>query len=68
MLALADEPTRSVYAADYHERHDLPATPTLQTALAALVRKEIVGRGDGGVYHIIEPFLAEWLLREQGPA
>ena len=36
MLALADEPTRSVYAADYHERHDLPATPTLQTALAAL--------------------------------
>ena len=68
MLALADEPTRSVYAADYHERHDLPATPTLQTALAALVRKEIVGRGDGGVYRIIEPFLAEWLLREQGPA
>ncbi len=68
MLALADEPTRSVYAADYHERRDLPATPTLQTALAALVRKEIVGRGDGGVYRIIEPFLAEWLLREQGPA
>ena len=68
MLALADEPTRSVYATDYHERRDLPATPTLQTALAALVRKEIVGRGDGGVYRIIEPFLAEWLLREQGPA
>jgi uncharacterized protein len=68
LLALADEPTRSVYAADYHERHDLPATPTLQTAVAALVRKEIVGRGDGSVYHIIEPFLAEWLLREQGPA
>jgi len=68
LLALADEPTRSVYSADYHERHELPATPTLQTALAALVRKEIVGRGEEREYRIIEPFLSEWLLREQGVA
>jgi hypothetical protein len=65
LLALADEPTRSVYSADYHERHELPATPTLQTALGALVRKEIVGRGAEREYRIIEPFLTEWLLREQ---
>jgi uncharacterized protein len=65
LLALAEEPTRSIYAAGYHERHDLPATPTLQTALAGLIRKEIVGRGDQREYRIIEPFLAEWLLREQ---
>ena len=68
MLALADEPTRSVYSADYHERHELPATPTLQTALAGLIRKEIVGRGEEREYRIIEPFLSEWLLREQGVA
>ncbi|MHB1835760.1 MAG: AAA family ATPase, partial [Solirubrobacteraceae bacterium] len=44
MLALADEPASGVYSADYHERHELPATPTLQTALAGLIRKEIAGQ------------------------
>lgn len=65
MLALANEPTRSVYASAYRERHELPLTPTLQTALAALIRKEIVGVDEESSYCIIEPFLTEWLLREQ---
>src|SRR5579885_2205223 len=65
MLALADEPERSVYSAAYRERHDLPPTPTLQTALAGLTRKEIVGRDDAGAYRLVEPFLAEWLRYEQ---
>lgn len=65
MLALADEPTSGVYAAAYHARHELPATPTLQTALAALTRKELVGRNAEGDHWVIEPFLAEWLRREQ---
>lgn len=65
MLALAEEPTQSIYAAEYHSRHELPATPTLQTALAGLTRKEIVGRGSEGEHSVIEPFFAEWLLREQ---
>ena len=68
LLALADEPTTRIYSADYHERHELPATPTLQTALAGLIRKEIVGRDQAREYRIIEPFLAEWLLREQSQA
>lgn len=65
LLALAAEPTRSPYAAEYHARHELPATPTLQTALAGLQRKELVARGRDRAYRVIEPFLAEWLLREQ---
>jgi hypothetical protein len=65
MLALADEPTRSIYSADYRSRHELPATPTLQTSLAGLVRKEIVGRNEEREYCVIEPFLTEWLRREQ---
>jgi hypothetical protein len=68
LIALATEPTRSIYAADYHERHELPPTPTLQSALAGLMRKEIVERAAAGEYHIVEPFLAEWLQREQGQA
>jgi uncharacterized protein len=65
MLALADEPTGSIYAAEYHERHELPATPTRQSALAGLVRKEIAGRDGDGAYRVIEPFMGEWLRREQ---
>jgi len=65
MLALADEPTRSLYAADYHARHELPRTPTLQTALAGLTRKEIAGRNGDGEYCVIEPFFADWVQREQ---
>jgi hypothetical protein len=65
LLALADDPTRQVYSADFRSRHELPPTPTLQTALAGLVTKELVGRGPDGTYSVIEPFLAEWLRREE---
>ena len=67
MLALAAEPTRSVYSSGYHARHELPSNPTLQTALAALRKKEIVGRSNDGEYRVIEPFYSEWLQREQLP-
>ena len=65
LLALADDPVSAVYSADYHSRHHLPANPTLQTALKTLLTKELVGRDDDGVYRIVEPFFAEWLVREQ---
>ena len=65
LLALADEPTRSLYGADYDERHDLPAKPALQRAIGALVGKELVARGDDRVYRIVEPFFADWLRSEQ---
>jgi uncharacterized protein len=65
MLALAEEPTGSLYAAEYAERHDLPAKPTLQRAIGALVAKEVVARDEGRAYRIVEPFFADWLLSEQ---
>jgi hypothetical protein len=65
LVALADEPTSAVYGAPYHERHELPPNPTLQTALKGLLRKELVGRNDERDYCVIEPFLSEWLRREQ---
>jgi hypothetical protein len=66
ILALGVEPTRSIYSARYQERHDLPRNPSLQKALDALTMREIVGRDESGEYAIVEPFLAEWLRREQG--
>ena len=64
LTALAAEPTTSPYAEDYRTAHDLPAAPTLQSALTALVRKELVGRLEDGTLAIVEPFLAAWVARE----
>ncbi len=64
LSALATEPTMSPYAEDYRTAHDLPPAPTLQSALTALVRKELVGRLEGGTLAIVEPFLAAWVARE----
>ncbi len=65
MLALAEEPSSSIYSAEYHARHELPANPGLQIALGGLVKKEIAAKAEDGSYQIVEPFFAEWLLREQ---
>jgi hypothetical protein len=64
MLALAVEPS-GLYAADYQERHDLESNTHVQRAVTTLMKEEVVGRDDGGAYHIIEPFFGVWLLREQ---
>ncbi|HXV33727.1 MAG TPA: ATP-binding protein [Gaiellaceae bacterium] len=65
LLALAAEPTGSLYSADYAERHDLPPKPALQRAIGALVTKEVVARDPDRVYRIAEPFFADWLRVEQ---
>jgi uncharacterized protein len=61
LLALAAEQPGHPLTTDYQRRHSLPATPTVQTALGALSRAELVRREGRGEYAIAEPFLAEWL-------
>ena len=62
LQALAREPGRPL-SGGYRHRHDLPGTSTVQRALEALTKNELVGRRDGE-YRIVEPFLAEWLRAE----
>jgi hypothetical protein len=46
----------------YRRKHNLPGTSTVQRALEALSEDEMVERaGDG--YRIAEPFLTEWIVR-----
>lgn len=59
--ALATEPGRP-YSKSYRDRHLLPSAASVQTALRALERRELVA-GDDGSYRIVEPFLAQWLQR-----
>ena len=47
---------------EYRARHGLPSIPTIQSAIRALVRRELILREGDGAYRIAEPFLAEWIL------
>ena len=62
LQALAAEPGRPL-SRDYRRRHGLPGPSSVQRALEALVKEELVVRDRPGDYRIAEPFLAEWLQR-----
>jgi uncharacterized protein len=63
LQALASESPGRPLSNDYQRRHSLPATPTVQTALKALERAELVKRLGRGEYAVAEPFLTEWIRR-----
>jgi uncharacterized protein len=63
LQALAQEQPGRPLSGDYQRRHSLPATPTVQAALTALDRAELVTRLGRGSYRIAEPFLTEWIQR-----
>ncbi len=62
LQALATEPGRPLMG-EYRRRHGLPGASSVQRALDALVKEELVARDGRGEYRLAEPFLAEWLLR-----
>jgi hypothetical protein len=65
LLALHEEPG-GLYAEAYRRRHGLPAAASVQRAVAALTREDVVERAPDGTWAIAEPFLGEWLDRGAG--
>ncbi len=59
LQALAREPGRPMTSA-YRSRHELPTAATVQTAIRALERRELIATESGAV-RVVEPFLAEWI-------
>jgi hypothetical protein len=59
--ALAAEPGRPL-GGEYRRRHRLPVASTVQRALEALEKQEVVVR-EKGDWRIAEPFLAQWIAR-----
>jgi hypothetical protein len=66
LQALAREPGRPL-AGEYRRRHGLPGPSSVQRALDALRRDELVARTSDGEHRIAEPFLADWLRRGLSP-
>jgi uncharacterized protein len=60
LRALAEEPGHPI-SADYRRRHALPGASSVQRALSALEKAELVGRRRGEAW-ISEPFLARWVM------
>jgi AAA+ ATPase superfamily predicted ATPase len=67
LLALRAGPA-SLYAEETRNRFGLPAATYVQRATTSLAREDVVEKGPDGRYRIAEPFLPEWIEREQrGP-
>jgi len=60
LRALAEESGHPI-SADYRRRHALPGGSSVQRALGALEKAELIGRRRGEAW-ISEPFLAQWVL------
>jgi uncharacterized protein len=60
LRALAEEPGHPI-STDYRRRHALPGGSSVQRALGALEKAELIGRRRGEAW-ISEPFLAQWVL------
>ena len=63
LRALVLEDGRELLSADVRARHRLPGASTVQAALAALVRQDIV-RKDGGRYTASDSLYREWVARQ----
>ena len=64
LQALAAEPGRP-YANAYRQRHNLPGSSSVQRAVEALAADELIARDESGDFRIVEPFLAEWIIRNE---
>ena len=63
LRALVLEEGRELMSADVRARHRLPGTSSVQAALAALVRQDIITR-DGGRYVAVDSLYREWVARK----
>ncbi len=66
LIALVGGP-QNIYTVDFRESYGFPSNSYVQRAVKTLVAQELVGQADDRAYLIIEPFLAEWIKREQRP-
>jgi AAA+ ATPase superfamily predicted ATPase len=66
LIALADGP-QSIYTVEFRESYGFPSNSYVQRAVKTLVAQELVGQAENRAYLIVEPFLAEWIKREQRP-
>jgi len=63
LRALVIEEGKELMSADVRNRHRLPGTSTIQAALAALLRQDVVAK-DRGRYVTVDSLYREWVARK----
>jgi len=63
LRAVVFEEGRELLSADVRTRHRLGGPSSVQTALAALVREDLISR-DGPRYAVVDSLLREWIARQ----
>jgi hypothetical protein len=63
LRAVVIEDGRELMSADVRARHRLPAPSTIQAALAALLRQDIITKADGR-YAAVDSLYREWVARK----
>jgi hypothetical protein len=64
LRAVVFEQGEELLAADVRERHRLGGASTVQAALTALQRDDIVARDDAGRYSVVDSLMREWVARK----
>ena len=62
LRAVVLEEGRELLSADVRARHRLASASTVQTALAALIRDDVIAR-EGDRYVVVDSLLREWIVR-----
>ena len=60
--ALAKEPSSSMLSAEYMKKHDLKSVGGVQSALNKLSRLDLIEKGDGGVWRVVDPVFRDFLV------
>jgi hypothetical protein len=63
LRAVVLEDGRELMSADVRVRHRLPGTSTVQAALAALQRLDVITKADGR-YAAVDSLYREWVARQ----
>ncbi len=64
LTAIAQEPTKKLYAADYMKRHHLKSTGGIQLSLEALTREDLIEQpAKTESWDIVDPLFKQWLRK-----
>ena len=64
LRAVVLEQGSQILSGDTRTRHRLGAASTVQTALAALLRLDVISREDDGRYVVVDSLMREWVARK----
>ncbi len=65
LTAIAKEPTKKLFAAEYMERHNLKSTGGIQRGLSVLTGEDLVEQHPAeDIWTVVDPLLWQWLAEK----